>query len=628
MASDPYKYFRIEAHDLVDQLGKGLLDLEKRGDAELVARLLRLAHTLKGAARIVKHRELADLAHAVEDALAPLRDHPVPQRADAAFALVDRMAAQVASLPAPQGGTAAQPPSAAPAPVDTAPTLPRADASAIDEVLGGLAEAHALLGRLRADRDPATVAQRIEHLDRELGNVRHDVERLRLLPASSVFTSLERTARDSALAAGKRVEFSGKNGEVRLDAHVLSVLHGALVQLVRNAVAHGIEAPAGRGSAGKAVEGRVEISFELRGGRVVVTCSDDGRGIDVGAVRRAMTARGVAGVKQMSDDELLRLLLRGGITTATEVSEHAGRGIGLDVVHEAAREVGGEVTARTTAGVGTTITISTPASLAAVAVLAVEAGGQVAAIPHAAIRRVLHLASDTVTLTSEGSCVAYESTTIPFALLGPLLGARGEPGRAMVVLDGGGGLIALGVDRTLGIEESVVRALASEVPVDPIVWGIALDAEGHPRAVLDPIALAAAARRAPVELGPAVARALPILVVDDSLTTRMLEQSILESAGYAVEVATSGEEALERLSRNSYALLLVDVEMPGMDGFTLIAELRSRRELAGIPAILVTSRNAPEDRRRGVTVGAQGYVVKSDFDQVALLAMIDRLVHT
>jgi len=174
-----------------------------------------------------------------------------------------------------------------------------------------------------------------------------------------------------------------------------------------------------------------------------------------------------------------------------------------------------------------------------------------------------------------------------------------------------------------------VRPLPDGMSASPIVAGASLDAEGNPQLVLDPDGLVAAALRAPTreEAGKrdAAPQRLPVLVVDDSLTTRMLEQSILESAGYEVDVALSGEEALACVTGKSYALLLVDVEMPGMDGFTFIERIRAEPALRHIPAILVTSRAAPEDRRRGREVGAQGYIVKGAFDQAELLTMIRSL---
>jgi two-component system chemotaxis sensor kinase CheA len=619
MAKDPYKYFRIEARELVDGLAKGLLELEKRGDVEVVARLLRIAHTLKGAARIVKQRELADLAHALEDLLAPLRDAPVPKRLDGGLALVDRMTAALAALPAPE-----VPVGAAPVRTEEAATAPRIDLAAIDDVLAGLAEVHALVGRIRAAADAGQMPRHLDQLDREVRGVRYDAERLRLLPIGSVFTPLERTARDAALATGKRVTFSGVGGEARADAQVLGALHGALIQLVRNAVVHGIEAPEQRAALGKPSDGIVAVSVRSQGRRLTITCEDDGRGLDVEAIQRAAQRRGAATGHDV--DSLVRALLAGGISTATEVTELAGRGVGLNVVHEAVRTLGGEVTARTRSGGGTTIAITVPVSVAATTVLGVESGDRAAAIPLDSIRRVERVDPARFIRGPEGISVAFDDVMVRHASLARVLGGRGDVGSSVVFVESPEGVAAIGVDRVLGVDDVVVRALPAGVPIDPVVWGMALESTGVLRPILDATALVAVARREHAEPIEEAARPVSILVVDDSLTTRMLEQSILQSAGYDVQLASSAEEALDVLTGNVPSLILVDVEMPGMDGFTFVAELRARPALAAIPAILVTSRDAPEDRRRGAAVGAQGYVIKSQFDQVDLLAMIRRLV--
>jgi two-component system chemotaxis sensor kinase CheA len=632
MAQDRFKYFRIEARELLEGLTKGMLDLERQPDRELVGRLLRLAHTLKGAARIVGHRELADLAHQTEDVLEPLRDASAPQRLDSALALLDQMSTHVAALDAPP---AAAPPfttsastahQAAPA---VEPLAPRADPGAIDDVLAGLAEVQTLVRRLREVADPRVLEQRIDHLERELREVRQDAERMRLAAIGSAFTQLERTARDVAHAAGKRVAFVSSGGDVRVDAHVLTTLHSALVQLVRNAVAHGIEPPDVRTAAGKPPEGQVAIAVALSGSRIAITCRDDGRGIDLDAVRRAAVRRGLAAnhARDLDRIRLFDLLLRGGLTTSAEVTPFAGRGIGLDVVREAAQLLGGEVTA-TTGAAGTAITVVAPTSMAGVSALILRAGDRTCAIPLASIRRVARIAATAVLRGPEGLAVALDDILVPFAPLARLLGASGGGApRSIAVVEALGSLVAIGADHVVGIEDVVVRALPASAPVEPIVWGVALDASGMARPILEPAALVAAARALPAESTIAEPPALPVLIVDDSLTTRMLEQSILESAGYSVEIAISAEEALTKIQRRTYGLCLVDVEMPGMDGFELIATMRSRPQSAAIPAILVTSRNRPEDLQRGTAVGAQGYVVKGDFDQTRLLDMIRRLVH-
>jgi two-component system chemotaxis sensor kinase CheA len=507
--------------------------------------------------------------------------------------------------------------------------LPRTDPTAVDDALAGLAEIHTLVHRLRGLDDVRVLDQRIDQIDRELRGVRQEVERLRLLAAGAAFTSLERTARDAAHAAGKQVGFAATGGEVRADAHVLATLHGALVQLVRNAVAHGIELPADRVAAGKPPRGQVTIAVALHGNRIAITCLDDGRGIDLEGVRHQAVRRGMpeAQAVALDRDRLIDLVLRGGLSTATEVTTYAGRGIGLDVVREAAHVLGGEVTVRTSAA-GTAIKIVVPTSVAATAALIVNASERIAAIPLSAVRRTARIAELAVVNGPDGAAIAFDDITLPFAPLARLLGAAAGAPQSVVIIDGADGAAALGVDRVIGVEEVVVRALPAGAPIDPLVWGVGLDAEGLPRPVLEPTVLVAAVRATPAQhVAPAV-QPLPILIVDDSLTTRMLEQSILESAGYEVDIAVCAEDGLVKVEQRAYGLVLVDVEMPGMDGFGFVTTLRAHPELSALPAILVTSRNRPDDLARGVAVGAQGYVVKGDFDQNKLLELIRRLVRS
>jgi two-component system chemotaxis sensor kinase CheA len=633
--ADPYRYFRIEANEIVGQLEQGLLDLETRPNADLVARLLRLAHTFKGAARIVKHTALAELAHSLEGVLAPLRGTGVGS-VDAAVALVAQMTAQVAGLGAPPVATARTTPSAAPASapprwderrsasITAAPGAPDLDASAVprvepgmlDQLLGGLGELHARLSALRGARPDVL---ELDALDREVRGVRREAEQLRLLPASTIFSALERTARDASRASGKIVQFVSSGGETRVEARLLTALQAALVQLVRNAVAHGLESPAERRITDKLPAGRITIDVWLRGDRVVVQCDDDGRGIDLAAVREAAIARGfVDRATELDADQLIALLLRGGLSTSVEVTALAGRGIGLDVVRDAARTLGGEVLVRTQPGQGTAIAIEAPFSIASITALIVVAGGHPAAIPRAAIRRVVGVSASDL----QAGRIALDDVRPPLAALVRVLGgASGRPAHAIVV-HAGDVTAAVAVDHVIGFQDVVVRTLPTSMPVDPVVRGIAIDDAGRPVPVLDPVALIAAVARLPAEPAVVVAPRLPILVVDDSLTSRMMEQSILEAAGYEVDVAASAELAIVRATERAYALFLVDVEMPGIDGFAFVTQLRTHSQT---PAILVTSRDAVADRRRGAEVGAQGYLIKGALDPQELLALVARL---
>ncbi|MBV9993902.1 MAG: response regulator [Caulobacteraceae bacterium] len=681
MAADPYKYFRLEARELLDQFGESMLALEKGGDGALqVQRLLRLAHTLKGAARVVKQLEIADLAHAIEDDLAPFRDAaerlPVEQIRGILGRLDDigqrlRLLNQAEAAPSPGAPTPA-------APEELFRTV-RADIAEMDALLQGVSETYALLSGLRrtasdlergrrlADvlleqfaqrrsRDEAVpraappqrmretvdelrkcfnraeraLSASLGQLDGELRLVRGLAEQLRLVPASALLTSLERTARDAAEALGKQVEFEGRGGDLRLDAYLLGTVQAALVQIVRNALAHGLETPQARLAAGKPAAGRLAIDIRQRGRDVVFQCRDDGRGLDLEAVRAAALRRGLpaAAADRLGAEELIGLLLRGGITTSAEVTAVSGRGVGLDVVREAAEKLGGVISCRTGPGTGAVFELVAPLSLAAVDCLLVEAAGMIASIPFDAVRRTMRLGGDEISRTASGATVVHDQAAIPFlALPTALSGSESSRARTwpMVVVAGTAGLAAIGVDRLLGAARIVMRPLPDLAFASPIVAGVSLDAGGDPQLVLDPDGLVSEARATRPGLEAPVASPL-VLVIDDSLTTRMLEQSILESAGFEVDVATCAEEGLEQAHRRAYALFLVDVEMPGMDGFSFIERIRQDPMLSGTPAILVSSRNAPEDLQRGRDVGAQGYVVKSEFDQAELLAMIQRLL--
>jgi two-component system chemotaxis sensor kinase CheA len=328
-------------------------------------------------------------------------------------------------------------------------------------------------------------------------------------------------------------------------------------------------------------------------------------------------------------------MLRGGLTTSGSVTELAGRGIGLDVVREVTERLGGEVSVRTAERSGTTLELRVPVSLASLEALVVEAAGMPVALPLEATRGALRVAAQAVAAAPDGDAIEHGGELLPLLRLAAFLGVRagaGAPARngeafsAVIVAGSGGAQVALAVDRILGTETVMLRPLPPLAPARAQVYGAHIDAEGNPRLVLDPEVLVDPAHRPVADANAGAPMPQPILVVDDSLTTRMLEQNILESAGYRVELATSGEEGLDMARRNHYGLFLVDVEMPGMDGFTFIEQSRADPLLREIPCVLVTSRDSTEDRQRGTAVGASHYVIKSEFDQVAFLDRIARLV--
>jgi two-component system chemotaxis sensor kinase CheA len=473
------------------------------------------------------------------------------------------------------------------------------------------------------------VREKLEASRSALAELRAAASELRLVPASTIAESIERAARDAAIATGKsaRVRFSG--GEIGVDAHVLASVEAALLQLVRNAVAHGIETSEIRLRRGKAAEGAIDVAVRHAGSRVRFTVRDDGGGIDRAAVLRAAVQRGyvpAAATDGLDVEQVFQLLLRGGLSTTTAVTQLSGRGVGLELVRDAIQGVRGAMTVASTAGQSTCFEIDAPVSSASIVGVVVEAAGQQLIVPSDAVLRTLRRREADIVRVGDRLETLDGSALLPFGHLGAALGAHDGAVRAVLILTSESSRVAVGVDRVRGIREVEMQPLPPPLPSSGLVAGVAVGETGEPTLVLDPKAVVAWISTQRVVQRPAITRPSPILIVDDSLTTRMLEQSILESAGYEVALATSAEDALEQVKTAAFSLFLVDVEMPAIDGFELVRRLKADAATREVPAILVTSRDAPDDRRRGHEVGARGYVVKGQFDQRFLLGLIRQLV--
>ena len=705
MTKDPYRYFRVEARDLLEGITRATLELEKGGgDKSLVSSLLRLAHTLKGASRVVKQPEIAEAAHAMESVLSPYREGgtPVPKESAAELLrLADDIAERVEALdacgvsenavgagaPHSRSIPAAAVSSAAPAeqgaasgPIIEEPTeIVRVDVQDVESLRKSLAQlgvqiasfqsetetvrrARRLAGmlveqlswgksgegvdwsRVRTAADQLRVLlQRLErdftgtvrYAERELAQTHEGIERLRLIPVNVIFPSLARTVRDASVTLGKQALLDTAGGDIRVDAHILPVLRDALLHVLRNAVAHGIEPPAIRIAAGKPPGGRIRLRIERRGSSVAFVCADDGSGVDTAAVGRAAVKAGAITARQaesLGREEAVRLVLAGGLSTTGTVTGISGRGIGMDAVRDAARRLKGEVAMETTPGSGTTLTIVVPVSLISVSVLKMDAGAARVAIPLSAVRRVMYVAERDITHSQARETIALENQAIPFLRLSQALGIPAAlcGRRSMLpvaVIASGQARAAIGPDRLAGVDTVLVRAVPALAAARPEVAGVYLDVEGNPEIVLDPEVLLRTDLMSASDALPDEEQDFPpLLVIDDSLTTRMLEQSILESAGYSVELAKSGEEALEKARQRRYGVFLVDIEMPGIDGFEFLERARRAPLLRETPSILVTSRESREDRARGEELGARAFIVKSEFDQEHLLAVIRRLL--
>lgn len=684
MSKDPYQYFRIEARQLLEGLNKGVLELEHRMSKEGIANLLRLAHTLKGASRVVRQQEISEKSHSIEDILAPYRDAEgaiSKESINHLFQIVDEIAAKIQSLETSLQSTNGSKDNQKPQMTEESFEFASIPISEMDAIFDGTAEASLNVHALRMEmveierklqdtlryfeNSKASIAgsrngtTKIEELkevlnqfhrtlpislekaERELTKIRGRASDLRLLPANSIFSYLQRSVRDAAESLGKRVDFEGSGGDIRLDAHILKNMKDALLQVVRNAVAHGIEKDSERIAQGKLPTGRVRLFVERRANRVAFVCKDDGQGIDVQAIKKIAVQRGFAHASEVENlglEEAVQILMRGGVSTSQEVSQVSGRGIGLDLVRETVLRLKGEMIVRSKKGEGTVIDMCVPVSMESLLVLTVDSEGMCFSLPFDAISKIIHVSEEDFVQSSKGRSILYEGQILPFLELARTISPENLSGRkvstksksavtTVILVQVGSHRFAVGVDRLLRIENVVMRPLPAVISNLPLLSGACFDAFGDPQPILDPSrlmerVLSTTQKVVPIE----IQKKASILVIDDSLTTRMLEQSILESAGYEVALATSGEQGLEKAMEGHYALFLVDVEMPNMNGFEFIEKTLATPTLKDTPSVLVTSRASPEDRNRAVKAGARAHIVKSEFDEGHLLRTIRSLI--
>jgi two-component system, chemotaxis family, sensor kinase CheA len=510
--------------------------------------------------------------------------------------------------------------------------LVRVRADRLDSLLSAVGELIVASGRIverqgRTDEDA-------RRLDRATGAVADVVHHLRLRPFADVCEALPRVARDVAAAAGRQVELELEGQEVEADRMVVDALRDPLLHLVRNAVDHGIEPPEERARRGKPRTGRVLVAAELTGGRMRVTVRDDGAGIDEAAVAAAVRQR--TGHAPAGVDDIADALLAGGVTTRGEATAISGRGVGIDLVRSAMERIGGTVDVSWEPGRGTTFTLDCPPTPSSIRALLFRTGPHIFALPTLQVERLRRVHAPDIRHAEGRAILPTPAGPITVqtlaALLGPPLEVRQAEGAApLIVVRVGDRRVGLIVDEVLDEDEIVVRPLEVDERAVPWATGAAILPSGRIALVLAAGALLGRSARAGTTIAPAFAppRETPrprVLVADDSITTRTLEQSVLEAGGFDVITAVNGEDAWQRLEAEGADLIVADVEMPRMDGFALCRRVRASSRFSDLPIVLVTGLESEDDRARGLEAGADAYIVKSSFDQASLVDTVRQLV--
>lgn len=466
----------------------------------------------------------------------------------------------------------------------------------------------------------------------------YQISGLRMLPVSALFSLVPRAARDLAREEEKELEVLLEGEDTEIDRQVLERVRDPVMHLIMNAVVHGIESPAARVLAGKSAVGKVRVAAYSRGEQAIVEVEDDGAGIDFRVVREMATRKGIltaAEADALDDSECARMLFLPGFSTSRAVSGRSGRGVGLDVVRSEMDSLKGLVWLESKLGCGTKVTLELPITLAYTHVLLMETGKAVYGLPCSSVRRITEVSADQIRTLQGRESVELEGQSASVARLDQLLGTA----RAGVLRASRWPALLMGpqerptvllVDRVIGDENVIVKPMGPLLRRVPSVSGGIILGDGKVVLLLSAPVLLETARGVPSFSAPAGRKlrrgAKRVLVVDDVATTRELERGILETAGYRVETAVDGLDALEKLSAGQFELVVADVEMPRMDGFQLAAAIKGNPSLARIPIVIVSSREGEDDRRRGIQAGAQAYVGKGSFDQVTLLDTIDSLI--
>ncbi|NMG67555.1 response regulator [Azoarcus indigens] len=459
---------------------------------------------------------------------------------------------------------------------------------------------------------------------------------VRMVPFDSLADRLYRVVRQAAKDLGKRANLDLRGGRIEVDRGVLEHMVAPLEHLLRNALAHGIEAPAQREAGGKPAIGQITLSVSQEGNEIALELSDDGAGLDFGRIAERARANGLLGTDEHADERrLTNLIFVPGFTTAGAVSTVAGRGVGMDVVKAETAAVGGRIDVHSDAGKGTVFRIYLPLTLAVTQALLVRAGGRSYAIPSSMVAQVMELKADALEKLRNDKGTEWMGERYAYRYLPRLLGdrqTRPEVQRYnwVLLLRAGAQTLALHVDALRGNQEIVVKNAGPQLARIVGMSGATVLGDGEIVLILNPVALASRSLAEADEDGgedgmlPAVA-AQPsqptVMVVDDSLTVRKITGRLLEREGYRVVTAKDGVDALEKLIETVPDVILSDIEMPRMDGFDLVRNIRADARTRLVPVIMITSRLADKHRRYAEEVGANHYLGKP-YQEEELLGLL------
>lgn len=478
-----------------------------------------------------------------------------------------------------------------------------------------------------------------------------EVMKVRMLPLSTLFAVFPRLVRDLAREVGKDISLSISGEDTELDKQVIEEISESLVQLVRNAIDHGIEEPEVREDLQKPKTARIKLAACSRGSEVEISISDDGRGISPERIRNKAQELGIISPSEAAergDKEIVNLIFSSGFSTKDKATTLSGRGVGLDVVKEKVEKLKGQIEVVSEVNQGTKIILRLPLTLSITDAILVKAGEKIYAMPLSSILEIVRETKGAfLSEEKEGMDKVYLSRIetkevivvrkklIPLVRLRDILRLEEKEiykrGTLPIIIVGGETQqLAILVDEIVGKQEIVIKPVSDFISKVENIAGSTILGSGEVVLILDvPAIMNNAKKITKIERREVEKKEKEppfILVVEDSLTTRELERSILESAGYRVDTAVDGLEGWEKIKKQKYDMIIIDILMPRMDGFELTQVIRSSEDHRDLPVVIVTTKNTDEDRKKGIEVGADEYIVKATFDQQKLLSCVERLI--
>jgi len=678
--------FQVELEERLQIITENLLFLEKcpsgeKPPNEIMEPLFRAAHNIKGTAQGIGINTVGEIAHHLETLFASLQKGNIAvscEMTDCCFQAVDcirdAMNAHVDERPlsfdlktllyslSPDGSTHTdQKILAKIAPVVHRPSTTSTQDS-VRIPLTNLDRVSALMEEFQVNRIAIeehfveltklasrfsefsqlqkSMRSRINELSILSSSLQDEIRMLRLVPANTLMRFFPRQVRDLARETGRNVNFEMSGDDVRLDRLILEGLKDPLIHLLRNAIDHGIEDSDIRKASGKSESGHIRIDIRDEGSQILFMVTDDGAGIDAARVVEIAKQKNLLSENEkIPHHAILELIFKPGFSTKTIITELSGRGVGLDIVKTSLENLKGSVTVTSEKGVGTTFYLRVPLTLTSERGLFVRSSGQLFVIPTTDVERALTLKSTDIIEVEGTQAISENGHPIPLRTLSGILGLpetiSKNPGRLpVVVVKKNREPLALLVEEIPFEKEIVIKQLNAPLNSIHAVIGGTLSGSGEVIIVLntgDIIDVGyktgeKAARFQWQDEKTKEDKRIPILVVDDSITTRTLEKNILESKNYDVTLATNGQEAWDLLQKQKFSLVVTDVSMPIMDGFSLTERIRQSKAYNDLPVIIVTSLGSPDEKKRGVEVGASAYIVKSEFESGNLLEIVEQLV--